>query len=247
MNRLTGVVDSGGWSRYFGYDQHGNMWLCGWPGLPPNSSAPAATYCSQNSSSLFTSANQIAGSSYECSREFAFSDRQRPHLRCENRLTSATQSGIGSMYYSYDGAGRRVQEISTYNTEKVFVYDAFGQLLAEYSVGTPAPPCSTCYIATDQLGSTRLVTDQNGNVVARHDYLPFGEEIATGRRGATLGVFDNINQKVHRAGQGFGNGSGLFQCAVFHGSAGTVQQSGSGECGGGFSESAELERVYICL
>ena len=34
----------------------------------------------------------------------------------ENRITSATQSGIGGMYYSYDGAGQRVQEASTYNT-----------------------------------------------------------------------------------------------------------------------------------
>jgi hypothetical protein len=46
----------------------------------------------------------------------------------ENRITSATQSGIGSMYYFYDGAGQRVQEVSTYNTEKVFVYDVFGHL-----------------------------------------------------------------------------------------------------------------------
>ena len=29
----------------------------------------------------------------------------------------------------------------------------------------------------DPLGSTRLVTDQTGEVVSRHDYLPFGEEI----------------------------------------------------------------------
>jgi RHS repeat-associated protein len=29
----------------------------------------------------------------------------------------------------------------------------------------------------DHLGSTRLVTDGSGNVVARYDYLPFGEEI----------------------------------------------------------------------
>jgi YD repeat-containing protein len=35
------------------------------------------------------------------------------------------------MHYSYDGAGQRVQEVSTYNTEKVFVYDAFGHLSAE--------------------------------------------------------------------------------------------------------------------
>jgi len=109
MSRLTGVVDSGGWSRYFGYDQHGNMWLCGWPGLPPNGSAPAATYCSQNSSSLFTSANQIAGASYDAAGNLTYLTGSNLTYDAENRLTSATQSGVGSMYYSYDGAGRRVQ------------------------------------------------------------------------------------------------------------------------------------------
>jgi RHS repeat-associated protein len=35
----------------------------------------------------------------------------------------------------------------------------------------------------DQLGSTRLVTDQSGNVVGRHDYLPFGEEVGANMAG----------------------------------------------------------------
>lgn len=43
----------------------------------------------------------------------------------------------------YDGAGRRVQEVSTYNIEKVFVYDAFGQMAAEYSLGAQSLPCTT--------------------------------------------------------------------------------------------------------
>ncbi len=33
------------------------------------------------------------------------------------------------------------------------------------------------YYHQDALGSVRLVTDENGDVVSRHDYLPFGEEI----------------------------------------------------------------------
>lgn len=32
-------------------------------------------------------------------------------------------------------------------------------------------------------GSVRLVMDENGGVVARHDYLPFGEEVAAGSAG----------------------------------------------------------------
>ena len=33
------------------------------------------------------------------------------------------------------------------------------------------------YLTTDHLGSPRINTDQNGAVMARHDYQPFGEEI----------------------------------------------------------------------
>ena len=32
------------------------------------------------------------------------------------------------------------------------------------------------YYHLDALGSVRAVTDQQGRVVERHDYLPFGEE-----------------------------------------------------------------------
>jgi RHS repeat-associated protein len=70
-------------------------------------------------------------------------------------------------------------------------------MAAEYSLGAQSLPCTTCYIATDHLGSTRMVTDQNANVVGRHDYLPFGEEIAanTGGRNSNFGTQDFVNQK----------------------------------------------------
>jgi len=65
------------------------------------------------------------------------------------------------------------------------VHDAFGQLAAEYSTATATSLCTTCYLSADHLGSTRLVTDQNANVVARHDYAPFGQEIPAGLGGRT--------------------------------------------------------------
>jgi RHS repeat-associated protein len=42
-----------------------------------------------------------------------------------------------------------------------------------------------------------MVTDQNPNIIARHDYLPFGEEIPgnTAGRDSTFGASDNVNQK----------------------------------------------------
>jgi RHS repeat-associated protein len=84
---------------------------------------------------------------------------------------------------AYDGAGHRVMKTNSSGTT-VYVYDAFGKMVAEYSSAAPAtPPCTTCFLVSDFLGSTRLVTDASGNPVARHDYLPFGEEItnAAGR------------------------------------------------------------------
>jgi RHS repeat-associated protein len=121
------------------------------------------------------------------------------------------------MYYLYDGAGRRVQAVSTYNVEKVFVYDAFGQMAAEYSLGAQSLPCTTCYIATDHLGSTRMVTDQNANVVGRHDYLPFGEEIAanTGGRNSNFGTQDFVNQKFTGQERDSETGLDFFQARYF--------------------------------
>jgi RHS repeat-associated protein len=62
-----------------------------------------------------------------------------------------------------------------------YLYDAFGQLVAEY--GVPTGSGGTEYLTADHLGSTRLVTDSGGNVLRRYDYLPFGEELFAGVNG----------------------------------------------------------------
>ena len=68
------------------------------------------------------------------------------------------------------------------STATVFVYDVLGQLVAQYSSGSEVTPdCQTCYLSYDHLGSTRLVTDEIMGLVARHDYLPFGEEVRATR------------------------------------------------------------------
>jgi RHS repeat-associated protein len=93
----------------------------------------------------------------------------------ENRLAKAV--GSGSTTYEYDGLGRRVTKQEAGGTLTYYVYDAFGGLAAEYLPTGPSSPAGTHYLSTDHLGSTRLVTNANGDVVSRHDYLPFGEEI----------------------------------------------------------------------
>jgi RHS repeat-associated protein len=100
-----------------------------------------------------------------------------------------------------------------------FAYGVGGQLLAEYDAATGAlrkqnaygpggllasvvpnalAGAGTRYVTADHLGSPRAVTNSAGAVVARHDYKPFGEEVAAGTGGRTAAqgyVADNVRQK----------------------------------------------------
>jgi hypothetical protein len=76
------------------------------------------------------------------------------------------------------------------------VYDAFENLAAEWGTVASAA-CTTCYLSYDHLGSVRLVTDQNANVVTRHDYLPFGEEIPANRSKQPMGLDGGRGAEVH--------------------------------------------------
>jgi len=119
----------------------------------------------------------------------------------ENRQTSVTEApafGGGTETYVYDGNGDRVEKTGP-NGTTVYVYDVTGQLAAEYATAAAQnADCATCYLSHDHLGSVRLVTSEAGTVIARHDYLPFGEEMdanAPGRDGNWGPANDSINQK----------------------------------------------------
>jgi RHS repeat-associated protein len=88
--------------------------------------------------------------------------------------------------YFYDGDGRRVKKIvkvqsgqQTVDETTIFVYDGGSALVAEYTINAPASttPPQTIYLTADVLGSPRINTNQKGEVISRHDYLPFGDEI----------------------------------------------------------------------
>jgi len=98
--------------------------------------------------------------------------------------------------YFYDGDGKRVKKYvpSTQETT-IFVYDAGGKMVAEYSTQLAAIQ-QVSYLTNDHLGSPRINTNENGAVIARHDYQPFGEEIATSQRIAGLNYnSDEIRKK----------------------------------------------------
>ena len=76
----------------------------------------------------------------------------------------------------------------------VFVYDASGKMVAEYSTQLNSTP-QTSYLTSDNLGSPRIRTSENGAVTARHDYHPFGEEIVTAQRTGNGYGPDEIRKK----------------------------------------------------
>lgn len=116
------------------------------------------------------------------SEQFAFN--------AENLQVTATGSGL-STTYAYDGNNKRV---ATYNAvtdqTTIFVYDAEGKLAAEYTINAPPPTTPVIsYLTEDALGSVRITTNSFGEINARRDFLPFGEELYAGLAGR------NSNQK----------------------------------------------------
>ena len=180
VNRLTLAQDGGNaWSRGFGYDPYGNMWVSSATGIPANSLTPT-------SNGYSSSTNRLGGNSYDAAGNLTSFGVNTIGYDAESRQISVSNTSPGmTTTYTYDGLGERVMRFIN-NVRTNYVYDAMGQLSAEYD-GTPpvVPPCTTCFLSLDHLGSTRLVTDQNDNVVARHDYLPFGEEMPVGVDGRT--------------------------------------------------------------
>jgi RHS repeat-associated protein len=206
VNRLTTASDSGGWTRTFGYDAFGNMTPSGNPNPPTES---------------FNSNNQITGLSYDQAGNQISVNGNTVAYDFENHVTSETDGVTQAVEsYVYDGDGRRVMKSGPAGTS-VFVYDAMGQLAGEYGSVASMPPCLTCYLTPDHLGTPRLITDQSGNVVARHDYLPFGEEVAAntfGRNSQFGAGNDSVRQKF--TGQQRDSESGLdYFEARYYGSA----------------------------
>ncbi len=195
VNRLTGATatPSGvtGWSHAYTYgNQYGNMTLVDSVGV-----VPSDLKC--NSYDSATNRCNAAGFGYDDSGNLISASGRSMTYDAENRQVTLTDGG--TTQYLYDAEGRRVRKVSSGQTT-TYVYDAKGQLAAEYGGSTAnAPACSTCYMTTDHLGSTRLVTNEQGTSVRLWDYTPFGWEIngSYGRRPQISGyvISDSVQPK----------------------------------------------------
>lgn len=194
LNRLTETQEiSGGqqtWKQNFGYDRFGNRTqfsqIIGSNQLPINSQTlPLIDYATNR----FTSgqgyefdSNGNLTRDYE-GRQFTFNAEDKQVL-----VKDVNNQVIGQ--YFYDGTGKRVKKLTA--TEAViFIYNAVGQLVAEYSTNTPSgQPSKVSYLTNDILGTPRITTDPQKQVISRRDFLPFGEELTRANYGN-----DSVRQK----------------------------------------------------
>ncbi|HEU4510625.1 MAG TPA: RHS repeat-associated core domain-containing protein, partial [Pyrinomonadaceae bacterium] len=118
----------------------------------------------------------------------------------ENRQISYNggDPASGGASYIYDGDGRRVKKLSSAGTF-TYIYNMVGQVVAEYTDNPMSSGNATSYLTLDQLGTPRVITKEDGSVIGRHDYLPFGEEIPTSYGGrdtvAGYAASDTLKQK----------------------------------------------------
>ena len=182
------------WTQTYGYDLPGNRWLIN--AGPSNVTADLIMGPNNSGSGPYDASNRVSmwdvpncynnANCYDGSGNLLAvpatggAALRTANYDAENRMTSATSAGVTTSYV-YDAEGRRVQK-TVGSTVTIYAYDPLGNLAQEYGTSSGS---GTLYVHADPLGSTRLVTDSTGAAQRCYDYLPFGEEIATGTSGRT--------------------------------------------------------------
>ncbi|MBX9604460.1 MAG: hypothetical protein K2X35_25900 [Bryobacteraceae bacterium] len=176
LNRLKTYTRPGAGSQTYSYDRFGNRAVLAGGLIQVTALTPQVADELASSVEVLFPNNRWTALTYDAAGNVlidpAGTGRSYTY-DAENRVKTATMPNTPAITYSYDGEGRRVRKEVGGQATTVFVYDAFGQLAAEYG---PADGIGVRYLTVDHLGSTRMVTDQSGAVMKRMDYLPFGEE-----------------------------------------------------------------------
>ena len=177
------------WKQTFTYDRYGNRRFD-----EPNTTMPSS-FANQavTDPTISTTNNRLTSTGFlydnagNTTRDALY---QTFTYDAENKQTEVKNSSSVSLgQYWYDGDGKRIKKYVPGTGETtIFVYDAAGKQIAEYStIVEGSSTAKVNYLTNDHLGSPRINTDANGTVIARHDYHPFGEEI-NGTGGRTTGL-----------------------------------------------------------
>lgn len=211
LNRIKEAEEKIGttqkWKQTFIYDRYGNRTFDeGSVGghyktttLPRNCGTAPNLVCAKDNPQAIAASNKLQGIEYDSAgntrtdldnRRFTY-DGENKQIKVETTDESGNVTGTLGEYF-YDGDGKRVKKVSLENSQwitTIFVYDASGKMVAEYSTQISQTP-QVSYLTNDHLGSPRANTDAVGNVTARHDYQPFGEEVQRESHGT-----DQVRQK----------------------------------------------------
>jgi RHS repeat-associated protein len=178
LNRLKIAEETGGaqgWKETYLYDRYGNK---NYETANTTTIAGCATnVCNPTAS---TTNNRLIGYGYDNAGNVITDAQSRSFTyNGENKQTKIMSGTTPLGEYFYDGDGKRVKKIVGTETT-VFVYDASGKMVAEYS-NNPATVSTArvSYLTNDHLGSPRITTDKDGRVFSRRDFLPFGEELTS--------------------------------------------------------------------
>jgi RHS repeat-associated protein len=195
LNRIKQATETipnqSGWQQAFLYDRYGNRNFdeSNTTTLPKNcGTAPNLTVCPADAAIVNPSVNpqnnHTNGHTFDNAGNTTRDAQNRKYTYdAENKQVKAeTVDANGNVIntlgqYFYSGDGKRVKKYVPATQETtLFIYDASGKLIAEYSATNPQVPMVS-YLTSDPLGSARINTNEYGDVMARHDYQPFGEEI----------------------------------------------------------------------
>jgi RHS repeat-associated protein len=180
--QLTTVTRNGTTYETYGYDVNGNRTTFSMPG--------------SNFIAAFDNQDRIiqqGGTTYQFNADGQLTQLGTNTFQYSARgeLLQANVNGEG-ITYTYDGAGRRVGKTNStgtyqylYGNQKkpfqltatidpdgdltAYYYDDGSKLIAFDEAGT------RFYVATDQLGSPRVIVDATGNLVQLLEYDPFGQ------------------------------------------------------------------------
>lgn len=204
LNRIKEAEEKIGtsqqWKQTFVYDRYGNRTFdegsvsgqYKTTTLPRNCGTAPNLVCAKDNPQAIAASNKLQGIEYDSAgntrtdlnnRRFTY-DGENKQIKVET--TDSNGDPISTLgEYFYDGDGKRVKKVSLENSQwitTIFVYDVSGKMVAEYSTQTSTTP-QVSYLTNDHLGSPRANTDAVGNVTARHDYQPFGEEVQRASHG----------------------------------------------------------------
>lgn len=204
------------WKQELSYDRYGNRSFVTGTGHTTSFGA-CTTTCNPTYDTATNRYSASQGFSYDADGSLTVdATGQQYVVDAENRQTEVkSASSVTQALYGYDGEGRRIKKTESASGNVItFLYDTNGVLIEEsnqapvtYADGEPIlslpavtsyvyagsrlvsteTSSGTSYVTVDHLGSTRVTTNSSGNVTARKDFLPFGDEILTSQRISGLG------------------------------------------------------------